>query len=83
MRISPLSASARLHDLEQRRLVRRGGSRDTYVYDPPDPSLRAVIDQLTTTYAQAKYTVINFIFSKPDESLKSFADAFRLKKGDR
>ena len=33
-------------------------------------------------YRTRRFTVMNVIFSKPAESIRTFADAFKIKKGE-
>ena len=46
-------------------------------YGPEPIDDRSALDR---AYAERRVTVINLIFSKPIDKLRSFADAFRIKK---
>jgi hypothetical protein len=57
--------------------------------DPPPPAFRfeprsaelsQAVDELARTYADRRVTVIGLIFAKPIDKIRSFADAFRIRK---
>lgn len=80
LRSTPGSIELRLTDLYQRKVivhVPELGNR--HRFNPPDQSLRQVIDQLAEFYRLRPYTVIELIYSQPSRSLKAFGDAFNLK----
>lgn len=53
----------------------------TCQYGPHSPELEAQVQQLVKTYVERPVTLIKMVYEKPKEQqLKSFADAFRLKK---
>jgi predicted transcriptional regulator len=81
LRIDAGSAASRLEDLRARGLVAANGS-PTYVYAPTSLEGDSVVTKLATTYSERRVAVINLIFSKPAANIRSFADAFRLRKGD-
>ena len=43
-------------------------------------SMAATVNELAAAYADRRVTVIGLIFAKPTDKLRSFADAFRLRK---
>ena len=47
-----------------------------------DPALDEVIAELESEYRRRRLTVINFIYSKPSSTIRTLADAFRLRKKD-
>lgn len=51
-----------------------------YEYAPADRSLAATVDAVAAAYASRKVAVVTQIFSRPDDPLRSFSDAFRLRK---
>lgn len=51
-----------------------------YRYGPVDPRLAATVDLVAQTYAKRKVAVVTEIFSQPNDELRSFSDAFRLRK---
>lgn len=56
------------------------GPQRLYRYAPRDAALAAVIDRLAETYKQRRVAVISLIYSKPQDQVQAFADAFRLRK---
>lgn len=63
-------------------LARRGlaAAKDSaHRYAPADAALAAAVGDLRRAYAERPATVITLIFSKPQEALRTFADAFRLR----
>ena len=80
LRITEQSAEVRLKDLQLRGLISAGAAPDSYRYGPHAPELEALVDELARCYMDAKYTVINLIFSEPGDSARSLAEAFRFRK---
>jgi hypothetical protein len=82
LRITEMSAAGRLEDLCSRALLGcEGGTPPTYRFAPAASDDSQAVTELASTYAQRRVSVISFIFSKPTDRLKSFANAFRLKRG--
>jgi hypothetical protein len=84
LRITEASADMRLVDLASSGLlVSNGEAPAGYRYSPVDSEDVRAISELATTYSERRVSVITFIFSKPQERVRAFADAFLLrKKGD-
>ena len=84
LRITEASAAARLEDLAASGLlVLTGEEPASYRYSPIRSDDVRDISELATTYAERRVSVITFIFSRPQERVRGFADAFLLrKKGD-
>jgi hypothetical protein len=81
LRITESSATARLEDLTARRLlVKAAGSASSYRYHPASPEDEQDVSELQATYSTRRVSVISFIFSKPLDKVRGFADAFRLKR---
>ena len=81
LRITEASASARLEDLAARRfLVMKEGSPPIYRFNPANLEDEQDISALQETYSMRRVSVISFIFSKPLDKVRGFADAFRLKR---
>ena len=57
-----------------------GGAGPGFRYAPRTAELGATVDELARAYADRRVTVIGLIFSKPVDKIRSFADAFRLRK---
>ncbi len=72
-------AEGMLADLVQRGFLMRSGEK--FVYEPT-ADVAAQIDVLAEAYKGYRVSVINLIFSRPDESVQSFADAFRVRKDE-
>lgn len=51
-----------------------------YRYAPRTPELERAVPALARAYAERRVTVINLIYSKPADALRSFADAFRIRR---
>jgi hypothetical protein len=81
LRITELSASARLEDLTARQLLEpREGSPATYRFNPASAADAQDVSELQATYSTRRVSVISFIFSKPLDRVRGFADAFRIKR---
>jgi len=80
LRITEASANARLEDLKARRLLVAAGNPPTYRYNPASSDDAQDVAQLQETYSTRRVSVISFIFSKPLDKVRGFADAFRLKR---
>jgi hypothetical protein len=73
--------AAHLADLEQRALLRsRPGPHRVYRYDPQTSELADAVAGLAEAYAAQRARVVDMIFSKPQDVLLDFADAFRLRR---
>jgi hypothetical protein len=72
------------------RSLERGGfiaesnhaSAPGFRYDPREPVSPAAVDELVRAYSEKRMRVIDLIYNKPPESLRSFADAFKFKGED-
>jgi hypothetical protein len=74
------SASARLDELQQAKLLVLIGTEPIrYRFNPTGPEA-AVVADLEKIYKQRRVSVISFIYSKPSDPLRAFSDAFRLRK---
>ncbi|MFE8604805.1 hypothetical protein [Archangium violaceum] len=83
LRISPLSAGDRLKDMARSAILSRlQGSEAEYRYAPVSPEMVEAVAGLATAYSERRVTVINLIFSKPVDKIRTFADAFRLRRDD-
>lgn len=57
-----------------------GGSPTRFRYHPRTADLGQAVADLGQAYADRRVTVISLIFSKPVDKLRSFADAFKIRK---
>lgn len=77
----PAAATLRLEQLVLAGLLSSDGAADPhYRYAPRSPRLAERVDSLARAYRADRVGVIRFIFEKPVDPLRSFADAFRIKK---
>lgn len=82
LRISPMSAGDRLKDMARAAILARvPGAEGEYRY-APDAQMREAVSGLAAAYTERRVTVINLIFSKPVDKIRTFADAFRLRRDD-
>ena len=56
------------------------GADATYRFAPRVPEVEQAVRELADAYAARHVTVISLIFAKPIDKLKSFADAFRIRR---
>ena len=54
-----------------------------YQYRPKTQGLDATIAELAEAYSRYPVRVINLIYSKPIDKIRTFADAFKLRKEDQ
>jgi hypothetical protein len=54
----------------------------SYRYEPRTVELDRAVNQLAAEYPKYRVTVINLIFSKPIDKIRTFADAFRLRQDE-
>jgi hypothetical protein len=80
LRLGPDSAPARLADMAARGFLAARGDPPRYRYQPDTPEKERVINQLARCYAERRVTVITRIFSPRSDSVRSFADAFKLRR---
>ena len=55
-------------------------SADVFQYSAATPGLDAAVRALTKVYNERPVTLVRMIYAPKDEKIRSFADAFRLKK---
>jgi hypothetical protein len=81
LRITESSAASRLLDLATRGLLSSDGATPpVYRYSPADPEDVQAVAELASVYGAKRVSVISFIFSRPLDRVRGFADAFLLKK---
>lgn len=81
LRIDTLGAQAQADDLRARGLL--ASDRQTpshYWYQPADEQMAGGVQLLADLYADRRVSIISFIYSRPVDQIKLFADAFRLRK---
>jgi hypothetical protein len=67
-------------DLQLKRLLAPGPTDSTYVYRPESAELARLVDKLAEMYRERRVAVITAVYTKPIDKIRSFADAFRLRK---
>jgi hypothetical protein len=72
------AAAGWLEDLAERGLAREEGGR--FRYAPTDRDVERTVDSLAESYASYRVAVIGLIFSRPNERIAGFADAFRIRR---
>ena len=81
LRIDPAWVDAQLRGMSAQGLMEPAtGSPAHYRFQPRTPDLGRAVADLTGAYADRRVTVIGLIFSKPVDKLRSFADAFKIRK---
>ncbi|HEV7300673.1 MAG TPA: hypothetical protein VGN72_15010 [Tepidisphaeraceae bacterium] len=82
LRIDPTWAEAQLAELTDHGLAapHNDGPVTAYQYRPATDELGRTVDELSKAYADMRVSVISLIYSKPSDTLKTFADAFRIRK---
>jgi hypothetical protein len=68
-----------LERMTRARLITSNG--DSYRYAPATAEMEGAIDGLAESYAKYRVAVIALIFSKPSERVRTFSDAFRIRRG--
>jgi hypothetical protein len=77
LHIQPDSAERRLDDLRARGFFAVEENR--YRYSPAQPAMDALVGGLAQVYSTHRVSVISLIFSKPTDTIQTFADAFRFR----
>lgn len=77
LRVHPTSAARWLEDLAGRRFALGDGER--FQFHPEGLTAERDVNALAAAYADARVAVIQLIFSKPSDALRTFADAFKFK----
>lgn len=81
LRSSPQSARKRLAVFELKGFVRQiDPTSNSYQYDPRDISIDERIKALAEAYQLRRVTIIDVIFSKPNEKIQVLADAFKFRE---
>lgn len=78
-RLERTVAERALRDLTASQIVAREG--DTYRYAPA-AGLRETVEHLAEMYRTKPVTLVRAIYDRPARAAQSFADAFRLRKGE-
>ena len=75
------SAAKRLAELQSINLLAAtGGPSLLYRYSPDTGELDRTVSELSKAYKERRVTVIGLIFSSPSDKIRTFADAFKIKR---
>jgi DNA-binding IclR family transcriptional regulator len=81
LRIDPAYAQTELANLTVRGMLRPADqAAGAYQYGPGTAAMAAAVEGLAKAYLDRRVTVIGLVYSKPADQIRSFADAFRLRK---
>lgn len=84
LRIDPEWACAELSRLTEQGLLEEGDADPAvFRFAPSRPADAGVVDELARRFATHRVSIITLIFSRPNDSIGSFADAFKIRKDDR
>jgi hypothetical protein len=78
----PAGATRRLEQLVDMGLVASNGAMNpAYRFAPSTAALRGQVDDLAAAYKTNRVGVINLIYDRAADPLRSFSDAFKLRRG--
>lgn len=83
--IQPASAAVRLAALHSGGLLSTPNAAQPnalFRYQPSSPILDRLVGSLELAYKERKHSVITLIFSKPNENIRVFSDAFKIRRDD-
>ena len=78
-RLSKLQAAVVLDQLKEAGFASQSASGYTYSLERHDP---LAVDELAQMYNTRPVTLIRAIYARPTSPVRSFADAFRIRKGN-
>lgn len=79
LRSSAVAIRDALASLQAAQLIDEPSS-GSYRYEPRSPELDRIAELIERTYATTPMTLIKALFADPNEKLRLFADAFKLKE---
>jgi hypothetical protein len=77
---SEAAAVMRLTDLVARGFFSLAETETLYRYSPKPAERGRLVDAVAEAYKERRVAVITLIYSKPNDQVQAFADAFRLRK---
>ncbi len=83
LRTNPSSVENRVSVLVAKNLLVHVSATDKealYQYMPSDNDLISLIDDVARCYAEKRVSFIELIFSRPRQTIQTFAEAFRFRK---
>lgn len=82
LRVDPKWVETELDTFCRKGLVSRGDQNPPqFFYAPASRELESAVDLLARIYPERRVTIIQLIFAPPVDPIKTFADAFNLRKG--
>jgi hypothetical protein len=80
----PEAVEARMAELAAQGLLaqKKTGDLIKYQYSPRSAELDRLVTDLAHDYPKYRVSIINLIFSKPIDKIRTFADAFRFTKDE-
>ena len=79
LKVEPAWAGAQLSNLRSRGILAEVAP-GAYRWAPATAEIGSAVDGLARAYADRRVTVIGLIYARPSEPLRSFADAFRIRR---
>jgi hypothetical protein len=79
LRASDLIVKRILPDFVKKGLVAEAGG-ESFQYRPAEGRIEKMVDRIANAYAENRVEVIEEILSAPNENIRIFAEAFRIKK---
>jgi hypothetical protein len=80
LRIDPAWVDSQLRAMAAGGLATQQPDPAAFRFERRSAELSQAVDELAKTYADRRVTVIGLIFAKPIDKIRSFADAFRIRK---
>jgi hypothetical protein len=83
LRTNTTSIESRLEDLFNKGfIVLKDSEKKLYQYGPRTDKLHLEARAITQFYKDNYHSMINLIYSRPMDNIRSFADSFKLRKDD-
>ncbi len=79
MRTNHSYASSQLAELASFKLIKASTKKDRYQFPKNSPHVE-LVTALEDLYNNKRPTIINYIYSQPLDSIRDFANAFKIKK---
>lgn len=79
LRSNTTSCTNQIHYFIERRFIKKIENEDAYIFLPSE-DFKEKVKHLYETYTEKQVAVISYIYEKPTDKLKVFADAFKIKK---
>jgi len=80
LRSNPSYAETLLQQLARTGLVEKQSENQTYILKKELEHEMELIRQIEVRYQKRRFSLINLIYEAPTEKIKTFADAFKLRK---